>query len=101
MTAGRGIGARRPGARSMEISVMPPAWRSSGALATRLAVRIGCGCPQARNRWKGPSMTRALGALVLLALLSFVPAASAHVSDGCSGCASHEEWPEVDGALKK
>jgi RTX calcium-binding nonapeptide repeat (4 copies) len=46
-------------------------------------------------------MTRALGALVLLALLAFVPAASARVADGCSGCASHEEWPNVDGTLKK
>jgi Ca2+-binding RTX toxin-like protein len=43
----------------------------------------------------------ALGALVLLALLSFLPAASAGVSGPCSGCASHEEWPTVHGVVKK
>jgi hypothetical protein len=46
-------------------------------------------------------MTRALGALVLVALLSFLPAASAYVSGPCSGCASHREWPNVNGVLKK
>ena len=46
-------------------------------------------------------MTRALGALVLLVLLSFLPAASANVSGPCSGCASHEEWPIVRGVVKK
>jgi Ca2+-binding RTX toxin-like protein len=46
-------------------------------------------------------MTRALGALVLLALLSIIPAASASVAGPCSGCASHKEWPNVNGVLKK
>ena len=48
-------------------------------------------------------MTRALGALVCLALLWFLPAASANHIPGrpCSGCASHKEWPTVHGVVKK
>jgi Ca2+-binding RTX toxin-like protein len=47
-------------------------------------------------------MTRALGALVFLSLLTFLPSASAnHVSGGCTGCASHKEWPTVNGVVKK
>ena len=48
-------------------------------------------------------MTRALGALVLLALLSFLPAASASHIPGqpCNGCASHEHWPTIHGVVKK
>jgi Ca2+-binding RTX toxin-like protein len=46
-------------------------------------------------------MTRALGALVFLAVLTFLPAASANVADSCSGCASHKEWPTVHGVVKK
>ena len=48
-------------------------------------------------------MTRALGALVLLVLLSILPAASAGHIPGrpCSGCASHEEWPTVHGVVKQ
>ena len=46
---------------------------------------------------------RALGALVLLALLSFLPAASASHIPGqpCSDCASHEHWPTIRGVVKK
>ena len=46
-------------------------------------------------------MTRALGALVLLVLLSILPAASAGVSGPCTGCASHKEWPTVNGVVRK
>ena len=46
---------------------------------------------------------RALGALVLLALLSFLPAASADHIPGapCNDCASHEHWPTIHGVVKK
>jgi Ca2+-binding RTX toxin-like protein len=46
-------------------------------------------------------MTRALGALVFLALLSFIPPAWASHAGPCSGCASHKEWPNVNGIIKK
>jgi Ca2+-binding RTX toxin-like protein len=48
-------------------------------------------------------MTRARGALVLLALLSFIPAASADHIPGrpCNDCASHEHWPTIHGVVKK
>ena len=46
---------------------------------------------------------RALGALVLLALLSFLPAAVANHIPGapCNDCASHEPWPTIHGVIKK
>jgi Ca2+-binding RTX toxin-like protein len=48
-------------------------------------------------------MTRALGALVLFALLAFLPAASADHIHGqpCNDCASHEHWPTIHGVVKK
>ena len=48
-------------------------------------------------------MTRALGALVLFALLAFLPAASADHTPGrlCHDCASHEHWPAIHGVVKK
>ena len=44
-----------------------------------------------------------LAALVLLALLSTLPAASADHIPGqpCSGCASHAHWPTVHGKVRK
>lgn len=44
-----------------------------------------------------------LGALLLLALLATIPAASANHRPGspCTGCASHAEWPTIHGKFKK
>ena len=44
-----------------------------------------------------------LAALLFLALLSLIPAASASHIPGqpCSGCASHAYWPTIHGVVKK
>jgi Ca2+-binding RTX toxin-like protein len=44
-----------------------------------------------------------LGALLLLALLSIIPAASANHIPGhpCHGCASHAYWPTIHGKFRK
>jgi hypothetical protein len=48
-------------------------------------------------------LSSALGALVLLALLTVLPAASANHIPGhpCSNCASHDLWPTIHGKIKK
>jgi hypothetical protein len=45
----------------------------------------------------------ALGALVLFALLSIIPAARANHIPGqpCGNCASHEHWPTIHGKIRK
>src|SRR5215217_1725809 len=55
------------------------------------------------SRPGGSSVIRAILSLTLLALLSSAaPAAANHIpGQPCSNCASHDNWPTIQGLLKK